>query len=372
MKRDARQQAADLISQVYAALLGNDTWQSFLDNLSSALPNGKTTLFYHDLANRSGAFSLHSRFESKFIADYRDYYSARNPWMARAASRPLDLGVRAEFMLPRDRLVRTEFYADFLKPQGLASGVGVTIMRDRGCNFMLSTVFGEADDAVADAAAEVMGALAPHLRQAFAYYKKASASSIVGAASDALGVAIVVFGAGRRLHWANAAGQEVLALGDPIGIDTCGRIGARRGDVREALEAALELAIRGGNLAKKTMVLPSGDGWSAPQKLTLVVPTLTPFEKYFAGPCVVVLVEQPAGTQMPDEDRLRAAYALTPGEARLARILATGATLADAAAAQGITRETARSQLKRVFAKMDVHRQAELVARIHRLEVESA
>jgi DNA-binding CsgD family transcriptional regulator len=46
--------------------------------------------------------------------------------------------------------------------------------------------------------------------------------------------------------------------------------------------------------------------------------------------------------------------------------------LADAAAAQGITKETARTVLKRIFAKMDVRRQAELVAKLHSLKSPSS
>jgi DNA-binding CsgD family transcriptional regulator len=56
-----------------------------------------------------------------------------------------------------------------------------------------------------------------------------------------------------------------------------------------------------------------------------------------------------------------------PAEARVALRLGAGESLADAAEALGITRETGRALLKRVFAKADVHRQAQLVALIARM-----
>jgi DNA-binding CsgD family transcriptional regulator len=59
---------------------------------------------------------------------------------------------------------------------------------------------------------------------------------------------------------------------------------------------------------------------------------------------------------------LRFRFRLTPAEARIALGIAEGATLAAIAEARGVSVSTARTQLKSVFAKTNVHRQAELVA----------
>jgi DNA-binding CsgD family transcriptional regulator len=55
-------------------------------------------------------------------------------------------------------------------------------------------------------------------------------------------------------------------------------------------------------------------------------------------------------------------FRLTPSEAKLACIIARGAPPGIAARELKISRETARNQLKSVFAKTDTHRQSELVA----------
>jgi DNA-binding CsgD family transcriptional regulator len=55
-------------------------------------------------------------------------------------------------------------------------------------------------------------------------------------------------------------------------------------------------------------------------------------------------------------------FRLTPSEAKLACIIARGAPPDVAARELKISRETARNQLKSVFAKTDTHRQSELVA----------
>jgi DNA-binding CsgD family transcriptional regulator len=57
-------------------------------------------------------------------------------------------------------------------------------------------------------------------------------------------------------------------------------------------------------------------------------------------------------------------FRLTPAEAKLACVIARGASPETAAGELKISRETARNQLKSVFAKTDTHRQSELVALI--------
>jgi DNA-binding CsgD family transcriptional regulator len=60
-------------------------------------------------------------------------------------------------------------------------------------------------------------------------------------------------------------------------------------------------------------------------------------------------------------------FGLTAAEAKLAAALATGARLEAVAEELGISRHTARSQLKAVFAKTGTHRQSQLVALLARL-----
>jgi len=61
-------------------------------------------------------------------------------------------------------------------------------------------------------------------------------------------------------------------------------------------------------------------------------------------------------------------FRLTPAEAKFACVIARGASPEIAAGGLKISRETARNQLKSVFAKTDTHRQSELVALLLQVE----
>ena len=70
----------------------------------------------------------------------------------------------------------------------------------------------------------------------------------------------------------------------------------------------------------------------------------------------------------PPAALLAKTFRLTPAEAKLACVIARGAPPDIAARELKISRETARNQLKSVFAKTDTHRQSELVALLLQVE----
>lgn len=76
---------------------------------------------------------------------------------------------------------------------------------------------------------------------------------------------------------------------------------------------------------------------------------------------IIVLVD-PDSRKNPAETTLRSVYKLSGAEARLAIQLSTGEALDKVAERLNISKETSRTQLKSIFAKLAVHRQAELVA----------
>lgn len=82
---------------------------------------------------------------------------------------------------------------------------------------------------------------------------------------------------------------------------------------------------------------------------------------------VILLLTELTSPPRPDPAILRIAFGLTPAEARLAVQLAAGKEIEETANALGISRATACSQLKAVFAKTNTRRQAELIGLIAQL-----
>jgi DNA-binding CsgD family transcriptional regulator len=88
----------------------------------------------------------------------------------------------------------------------------------------------------------------------------------------------------------------------------------------------------------------------------------------FLGARVILVLNDLARKPHHELELLTRTFNLTTAEARLAGLIASGASLAEAAITLGIARETVRNQVKAIFLKTDTHRQSELVGRLVRLE----
>lgn len=361
--------AGVLIDRVYAALVGEIGWEQFLQEVATCLPNGKASLFFHDADSGFGALSLSAGFSADAVTAYGRHFSRVNPWMQAAARRPVGLAVRSEQMLPRDALLRTEFHADFLRPNGLGTAVGVTIHREDDCNFMLSVLGAEADDATVDAARAVLGQLVPHLRRVFTYYRKSpqAGAAVHGGISvlDLLGIGVILVSADRRIRHCNPPAEAMIAKGDAVGEDGEGRLRFHAPDATAALERALgaiQLGIPRGVL--DTQLLPR-DGGRQPMRARVVQLDPSSPQVFFSGAAALILIEDPSvSTAGARIDSARAVYGLTAAELRVARRLIEGLTLTEIAAVDGVSPLTVRSQLKSIFAKTDTRRQAEVVRKL--------
>src|SRR5580698_6687730 len=81
---------------------------------------------------------------------------------------------------------------------------------------------------------------------------------------------------------------------------------------------------------------------------------------------VAILVTDADAATKPDPKVLSELFSLTPAEARFTSRLAHGESLEEISDGLGITRETARTHLRRVLSKTQTHRQGELIALVLR------
>jgi len=180
-------------------------------------------------------------------------------------------------------------------------------------------------------------------------------------ALDRLPIGLLLVDARARVLRSTRVGSEILALAD----------GLVQRDGLEASNAVDTAALR---RAIAAVAAPGADP-AAREKLSLVRPSgarpwmleITRVERDTAdgavapGAAAAVVVGDGDRAVPRDAGALRTWYDLTPAEAELAMLLVDGLSLEQAAARRGVSRNTARGQLKRIFAKTRTKRQAELV-----------
>jgi DNA-binding CsgD family transcriptional regulator len=258
-----------------------------------------------------------------------------------------------------DRIKRHPYYQEFLAPLGLCWFAGVRIVcgEDLWCLSLQRTIeqgpFSEAEK-------RQLAQLSNHLSASAALARAMGCATTNGAldAFEVSGTAVVLMNRAGEAFKANPSAERLLTGDVTI---ARGRLAAKDRDATTALERALhDLLWRriGGGLSPPVPLPRTG------RRPLLAYPAkLASMTANALADCqaVVILIDPDDGSR-PPQAALQAAFGLSEAEARLASRLASGEALEMVTEQFGIAKETGRSQLKTIFAKTGVHRQAELVA----------
>jgi DNA-binding CsgD family transcriptional regulator len=133
----------------------------------------------------------------------------------------------------------------------------------------------------------------------------------------------------------------------------------RRADA--LLEKAL-LHVSGQSLSPDVCSIPIAGTADNPPSITHVVPLRGAGRKIFSAASCILVFTPVTRLKAPEPDIIQALFDLTPAEARVAAGIAGGQTLTEIALDAGVSIHTVKTQLKAVFEKAGVSRQAELVA----------
>jgi DNA-binding CsgD family transcriptional regulator len=183
-------------------------------------------------------------------------------------------------------------------------------------------------------------------------------------ALDALAMAIVIVDRDLQVSYANDGADEILSDPDgAVGLRQ-GRLFARQPADHRKLKRLVDEALR--SLAdplaeQRCSMIIQGTGEGSGALSACVMPTAPARGNSAAGPKVMIALRP---LDMPTDlvASSRQLFNLTESEARFASALASGLSLMQAAAAQGVRISTARTHLARIFQKTETRQQSQLVS----------
>jgi DNA-binding CsgD family transcriptional regulator len=221
--------------------------------------------------------------------------------------------------------------------------------------------------AFSDEDVEVADLLLPHLAQAFGIHCRLGGVSrarlALAEVVDRLPSGVILLDGEGRPVVSNRAADQIVEQNDGFYLDERGPRAAMKSD-DSALQAMIGSAIAGQAGGEKvaggfvSLTRPSGLRPLA----AMVSPLLEASpESTSSDAAAMLFVSDPDAGNPSTVEMLRSLYGFTQAEAELVQLLISGQTLEEAAASRGVTMNTARSQLKHVFAKTDTKRQGELV-----------
>ena len=282
------------------------------------------------------------------------------PWLC-----GLDEGIvvdRAAMARDRD-FAHSAFFDYVIRPEGRFHCLIATpyVTPTRRYHLIVGRPFRAADFGQADAC--ILRALMPYVAQLIRLENDAAAaharSDDLLAAFDCLAENVIVLSGRAQVAFANAGAKRILALKDGLRIE--------RSTLRGADPAATSL------LAEAVAAVTAPDG---PDEVAVHLPRPSrcpPLQvrvRRTAGAAeasgtpnarAVLLIQQPEPEHLVDGWSVGRIYGLTARELDVAVLLARGCDLRSTAAELGMSYQTARFHLRRVFAKTDLHRQSDLV-----------
>ena len=355
-----------LLPQIYET--GSGDWDTLLDEIKQFLGASAIALIYHDFKQNLGSVLFARGYNQKYLDLYGSHYAHQNVWLARERDyrRPGTIHI-GEHLVPEHQLVRTKFYTEWLQPQDLHHRLCAVLSREQATALFLEAMRPRQRAGFDQGDSERCRLLLPHLQRALRMHRRMAELEVERDAAfralDQLPWGVVFVDDHRNRLGANRHAQEILVAGDGLtarGNTLRAELADETARLDWLLSSALDRTGKGSSNAGGTLSITRPSG--AHPLSVVVVPLHIKREALGErGPIAAIFVTDPDTPLDSNEQHLRELYALTAGEARLASCLLQGKSVEEAAAAMGITVNTARAYLKRIYNKTGVRRQPELM-----------
>ncbi|MGY3447158.1 helix-turn-helix transcriptional regulator [Bradyrhizobium sp. USDA 4473] len=276
-------------------------------------------------------------------------------------------------ILSKEEVESDPFFVQFRAKHGLQSFGCIAVSPDPHVGVILSIQRRAGLSEFSDAELEVVSRIGQHIEKALRLSIRLLDAELakigLGQALARIGIGVFALDSLGRVVFSNPAGQRLL--GDQLQlVNEQLRIGS--GAERKAIDEALARTLRGDPRelidAPKPILVHSN---RADRRLVVyllpVVLRTRLAEQFLTHTRAIVLVIEQKRDEPADPAVVRDVLGLTLGEARIAALVGSGMPPKEAAERLGITEETARTVLKRVFSKVGVARQSELAAVVAKL-----
>jgi DNA-binding CsgD family transcriptional regulator/PAS domain-containing protein len=363
------------IEAIYEAASAPANWPRALQAIADFFGDVGTVMLWHRDDGAVGSFSSPALELAQ--ADYQERGWNRRDIRASRALRAL-IWVRGETVTERDFMLPGEldtepFYTDFLASHGLRYCLATGISPDPRVAVALSVQRAIGRPEYSTSEVESMAQLGRHAERSLRLSMRLLDAELANLGlSDALarvGIGVFALDSMARVVFANPAAERLY--GESVGLVN-GQLRIGTNTVSEVVATAISSAVRGNanDLTAEPKPIPVRRASSNRPLIVYVLPianlgTLT--EQFLTHTRAIVLVIEPEADAPADPAVVRDLLGLTFGEARVASLVGSGIPPRAAALQLGISEETARTVLKRVFSKVGVSRQGQLVALLSKL-----
>ncbi len=359
-----------LVGRIYDAAADGSLWPTVLEGFANAIDGPMAGLMYYDLPAPRANWVVYIRWDPEHARRYSDYYSSINPWIARATRLNFE-GVNSittsEQLLPFSELKRTEFYNDFASRCGTVHQIGGLIARGNNWCSAITCCRGSKAGPYGPAHVELLRVLFPHFQRALQFHRRMA--DLEGCyrtsldALDRLRTGVILLDNLGQIVALNSAAHQILSQNDGLTIEkrTLAASSSNQTNEMRTRIGAAALTARGKGLSAGGFMeieRPSGKRAFA---VVIIPSSPQTFAPSAREPAVTLFVSDPERKIHTEPEMLAQVYGFTAAESRLAEQLMNGETLRYAAERLGVSHNTARTHLQRIYEKTGTRHQSALV-----------
>lgn len=362
------------VEAIYQAAAEPTHWPVALQKTADCLGDVGAILLY---GKDDGSFgALNSASLDSVVAEYARDWSFRDIRAVR--SRERGYFFKRDVITDRDVVTPQEiesdpFYSEFLHKRGLKYFAAAMVSPDARIEVALSIQRAIGHPEYSEAELDIVAQLGKHVERSLRLGIRLIDTGVsnigLGAALARIGIGVFILDSIGRVIFSNPKTLAVLGDGLDIIDDrlVVGSLALNAPAARAMKQAVTDPAA--GFLASNKSIPVHRRSSSRPLILHVlpIAKAATATDQFLAQARMIILVLDPDHDTQPDPTMIRDVLGLTLGEARLTSLVGTGRSPREAAAQLGITEATARTILKRVFAKVGVSRQGELASLMARL-----
>ena len=362
------------VEKVYAAAPDPSRWPAALQAIADCFDDLGALLVY---ARDDGSFGIiESPLITPMLAEYARDWSRRDTRAFRGRER--GYFIAGEVVTDRDVVTPAEmetdpFYVEYLAKHGLKYFAAVTVSPDPSIEVAISVQRRADKPEFSAEETSLLGRIAPHIESSLRLSVRLMNTELTNAglssALSRIDLGVFVLNSLGRIVFSNASAER--AIGDGLEVVNNRLLfspSARRGEA----ETAVARVIDGDSdalVSNPKPILIERRRSNRPLVLYVLPVALDKMatNAFLTHARAIILIIDPEVGAPPDPSLVRDLLGLTLAEARVASLIGSGLAPREAALKLGVTEETARTALKRVFEKVGVSRQSELAALMTRL-----
>jgi DNA-binding CsgD family transcriptional regulator len=361
----ARPDILGLIDLIYAAVEETARWPAFMEAVCRATATTHGVLALHVPGRRHLQIGCLYGWTQQLVQLYEQRYAHIDPWLLGGDRIPEGTVDHNRVLCSEEEFYGSVAYREFYGPNDCYHGCGAIIKRTEDGLSFLTQVRPKESGPYGEPELSILRRLIPHLQRAVRLHGELSSLrsqlAAVRHVMDLYPQGFLQTDADCRVIYANetARGNDTLTV-------ESGQLQLQSSRGNHALRKAI-LKMSGDVHGRLRRLDVARDAGEAPYRLLLMpVPKSRDATAGENQPAVSILMIDLNSSAKPDPGMLGELFSLTPAESRFTSCLVTGFSVEEISKQLGITRETARTHLRRVLGKTHTRGQGELISLVLR------